>query len=121
MPQWQQLWEPTCSSLATELTCMRPVCCGRTCCAHSREPGRPRRGRRAQPGTTPSTTWRSMPRFMTTSELAELCRTSENTVRYWRHIGAGPPSFKLGRRVLYDAEAVEEWLRRAQESDLGRR
>lgn len=49
-------------------------------------------------------------KYMTTAELAELCRTSPDTVRYWRHIGKGPGSFKLGRRVLYAAAVVEAWL-----------
>ncbi len=29
-------------------------------------------------------------RYQTTKELAELFRTSTETVRYWRHIGYGP-------------------------------
>lgn len=48
--------------------------------------------------------------YMTTAELAELCRTSPDTVRYWRHVGRGPESFKVGRRVLYPAASVEAWL-----------
>jgi hypothetical protein len=34
------------------------------------------------------------------------------TVRYWRHVGKGPKSFKVpgGRRVLYAVEDVESWL-----------
>lgn len=38
---------------------------------------------------------------MTTEEVAALLRTTPETVRYWRHIGKGPKSFKVGRRVLY--------------------
>jgi hypothetical protein len=44
-------------------------------------------------------------------KVAALCRTSPETVRFWRYVGKGPTSFKLGRKVLYDATAVEEWLR----------
>jgi hypothetical protein len=51
-----------------------------------------------------------MPRYLTTAELAGLCRTSPETVRFWRHVGKGPQSFKVGRKVLYDAAVVEEWL-----------
>jgi hypothetical protein len=39
--------------------------------------------------------------YMTTKEVAELCRTAQETVRYWRHVGKGPRGFKLGRKVLY--------------------
>jgi excisionase family DNA binding protein len=48
--------------------------------------------------------------FMTTTELAALMRTSPETVRYWRHIGKGPASFKAGRKVLYKRSDVETWL-----------
>lgn len=51
-----------------------------------------------------------MPTFMTTAEVADLLRMPSETVRYWRHIGKGPKSFKVGRRVLYDAAAVQAWL-----------
>lgn len=45
-------------------------------------------------------------RFMTGAEVAELLRTSESTVRYWKHIGklAG---VRIGKRTLYAAEDVE--------------
>ena len=49
-------------------------------------------------------------RYLTTAEVAELCRTSPETVRFWRHVGKGPKSFKVGRKVLYGIEDVEAWL-----------
>lgn len=55
-----------------------------------------------------------MARFMTGTELAVLCRTSPETVRYWRHVGKGPKSMKVGRRVLYAVEDVEAWLESAR-------
>jgi DNA-binding transcriptional MerR regulator len=55
-----------------------------------------------------------MTRFMTTAELADTARTPVETVRYWRHIGKGPKSFKVGRRVLYAVEDVEAWLQNAR-------
>lgn len=51
-----------------------------------------------------------MPKYLTTAEVAELCRTATETVRYWRHVRYGPPSFKVGRRVLYDEADVLGWL-----------
>lgn len=56
------------------------------------------------------------PRFITTHEVAELLRTSPETVRYWRHIGTGPRSLKVGRRVLYAVEDVEAWLAAARKA-----
>jgi len=49
--------------------------------------------------------------FLLTREVADLLRTSESTVRYWRHTRTGPPSIKVGRRVLYRRDAVLAWLR----------
>jgi excisionase family DNA binding protein len=48
--------------------------------------------------------------YLTTAEVAHLCRTSPDTVRFWRHVGRGPKSFKVGRRVLYQRGDVERWL-----------
>ena len=50
------------------------------------------------------------PRFYLTDEVAELLRTPAATLRYWRHIGEGPESMRVGRRVLYPAPALEAWL-----------
>jgi len=50
--------------------------------------------------------------YMTTAEVADVCRTSPETVRYWRYVDAGPRSFKVGRRVLYRRADVDEWLER---------
>ena len=51
--------------------------------------------------------------YLTTEELDQL-RTSPETVRYWRHEGKGPRSFKVGRRVLYAAADVEAFIAEAR-------
>ncbi len=44
-----------------------------------------------------------------------MTRLPEGTLRYWRAVGTGgPPSFKLGRRVMYRQADVERWLDEAQ-------
>ena len=43
-------------------------------------------------------------------EVSKVTRMSVDTLRYLRHIGEGPPSFKLGRRVVYKAEDVANWI-----------
>lgn len=48
--------------------------------------------------------------LLTPDEVAELLRTSPGTLRYWRHVGIGPPSFKLGRRVKYRRADLEAWV-----------
>ena len=52
--------------------------------------------------------------FLTTEELAAKLRTAPETCRYWRHVGKGPKSFKVGRRVLYAAEDVEAYITKAR-------
>jgi excisionase family DNA binding protein len=54
---------------------------------------------------------------MTTAEVAELCRAPQETVRYWRHLGKGPRSFKIGRRVLYPIADVRAWLKELETGD----
>lgn len=50
--------------------------------------------------------------YLTTDELAAIVRTPVETVRYWRHVGKGPRSFKIGRRVLYARTDIESWITR---------
>lgn len=52
--------------------------------------------------------------YLTTTEVAELLRAPEETCRYWRHVGKGPKSFKIGRRVLYAREDVEAFIAEAR-------
>lgn len=48
--------------------------------------------------------------LLRTEELADLLRTAPATVRYWRHVGYGPPGVKVGRRVLYRRSDVTGFL-----------
>lgn len=50
------------------------------------------------------------PSLLSTAQVAERLGVSENTVRYWRHVGAGPASIKVGRLARYEPDAVEQWL-----------
>ena len=53
-------------------------------------------------------------RFLTTDEVAQLVKAPLETVRYWRHVGKGPKSFNVWRRVLYAIDDVEQRLAEAQ-------
>jgi excisionase family DNA binding protein len=53
-------------------------------------------------------------KYLTTEEVAELLRTSPESVRFWRSNGKGPRSFKVGRRVLYALEDVETFIATAR-------
>jgi predicted DNA-binding transcriptional regulator AlpA len=50
-------------------------------------------------------------RLLNSAEVAQMIRVPEATLRYWRHVGIGPRSFKMGpRRVLYRADDVDAWV-----------
>ena len=51
----------------------------------------------------------NMATYLTTAEAAELCRTSAETVRYWRH-GQWAAQFQGRPAFLYDTQDVEQWL-----------
>jgi hypothetical protein len=53
--------------------------------------------------------------LLTTAETARLLRRSVDTLRWWRHRGLGPESFRLGARVFYDRDAVLRWVERERE------
>jgi predicted DNA-binding transcriptional regulator AlpA len=49
-----------------------------------------------------------------TQTLAIRLGISHRTLENWRSRGEGPPFHKLGGRVIYDSEDVDEWLSRCQ-------
>ena len=50
------------------------------------------------------------PDLLTITEAADLLRAPVATLRYWRHLGTGPHSFRLGRRVLYRRDDLHTWI-----------
>lgn len=48
---------------------------------------------------------------LTQSEVAALLKVNVRTLRHWRQHKVGPPSLKLGKRVWYSKQAVEDWLK----------
>lgn len=48
--------------------------------------------------------------MLTLQEAATLLRMPEGTLRYWRHLGCGPRSFKIGRHVRYWKTDLILWL-----------
>ena len=50
------------------------------------------------------------PELLTITEAVDLLRAPVATLRYWRHLGTGPRSFRLGRRVLYRHSDLHDWI-----------
>lgn len=57
-----------------------------------------------------------MDEYLTTAEVASVLRTPPATLRYWRHVGRGPQSFKVGKRLLYARADVESFIAAAREA-----
>jgi excisionase family DNA binding protein len=55
------------------------------------------------------------PELLTITEAAEVLRAPVATLRYWRHLGTGPRSFRLGRRVLYWRDDLHAWINAQRE------
>lgn len=48
--------------------------------------------------------------LLTIGEVADIVRVPVATLRYWRHLGDGPHSFRVGRAVRYWRSEVLAWL-----------
>ena len=48
--------------------------------------------------------------LLSLDEAAALLRTPVATLRYWRYLGTGPRSFRVGRAVRYWRGDVLVWL-----------
>ncbi|MCW2783461.1 MAG: hypothetical protein JWR35_3912 [Marmoricola sp.] len=48
--------------------------------------------------------------MLTLQEACTFLRVPEGTLRYWRHLGTGPRSFKIGRHVRYWHTDLIDWL-----------
>ena len=48
--------------------------------------------------------------LLTISEVAAIVRAPIATMRYWRHLGNGPRSFRVGRRVVYRVADLQPWI-----------
>lgn len=53
--------------------------------------------------------------LLTIDEVATFARQSPNTLRYWRHIGKGPRSARIGSRIMYRRQDVIDWVNEAFE------
>jgi excisionase family DNA binding protein len=59
-----------------------------------------------------------MSKLLTLAEAAERLHTPEPTLRYWVTRGEAPPSFKLGRRRMFRADALEAWLSERENAEV---
>ena len=48
--------------------------------------------------------------FVTQEQLAEMLGVGVRTLRRWHHLRFGPPSRRIGRRVIYLQSEVRSWV-----------
>jgi len=60
-----------------------------------------------------------MDRLLTPAEVAEQLRRPVATIRFWRATGIGPPSARVGGRVLYRQSDLERWVTEQFENATG--
>jgi predicted DNA-binding transcriptional regulator AlpA len=58
-----------------------------------------------------------MPDLLFGEEVAEITRIPLPTLRFYRHTGKGPRSFKLGNRVVYKRADVEAWIEQRYQAE----
>jgi len=51
------------------------------------------------------------PALMSVEELAEYLGVPVATIYRWRHHRAGPPAYKVGRFLRFDASEVQAWVK----------
>lgn len=55
--------------------------------------------------------------FLNLTKAAEHLGISPNTLYVWRHRRQGPPSFRMGGRVMYRISALNEWVITQEQAD----
>ena len=55
--------------------------------------------------------------LLTIAEVAAIVRAPVATLRYWRHLGTGPRSFRVGRGVRYWRTDVTAWLEQQRSNE----
>jgi len=53
-------------------------------------------------------------RLLGERRVAEMLGCSPRTLQRWRKTGKGPPSTKIGRKVYYDLNDLQEWIDRGK-------
>ncbi|WP_310717500.1 helix-turn-helix transcriptional regulator [Streptomyces lydicus] len=55
--------------------------------------------------------------FLNLTKAAEYLGISPNTLYVWRHRRQGPPSFRMGGRVMYRISTLDEWVIAQEQAD----
>lgn len=56
--------------------------------------------------------------LLTLQDVSDLLQVPVATLRYWRHLGDGPKSFKIGQHVRYRRADVTAWVEQQYQCDV---
>lgn len=49
--------------------------------------------------------------FLSLQEVAQKLGVTEKALYHWRYGGVGPPSYRIGGRIKYRIDELEEWIK----------
>lgn len=52
----------------------------------------------------------TLPKFLTTAQLADMLQVSERTIIKMREQGTGPAPQRIGRNIRYSPASIQRWL-----------
>lgn len=55
--------------------------------------------------------------LLTLQEVSDILRVPVATLRYWRHVGTGPKSFRIGQHVRFRRADVNAWVEQQYQLD----
>lgn len=53
-----------------------------------------------------------MQQLLTSKEAADMLRIKPRTLMQWRKMGKAPPAHKAGRKLLYDKDELQAWVKK---------
>ena len=56
-------------------------------------------------------------RYLTPTDVAHLLGVPVDTLYQWRYRGTGPPSFRIGRHLRYNPDAIAHWINNLSEEN----
>ena len=52
----------------------------------------------------------TLPKFLTTAQLADMLQVTERTIIKMREQGTGPSPQRIGRNIRYSPASIQRWL-----------
>jgi excisionase family DNA binding protein len=57
-----------------------------------------------------TSSYQALPELLTATDVADYLGVPVSTIHFWRGRGQGPAAIKVGRRLVFRAEDLAEWI-----------